>query len=173
MNKRYISPMGLPDEHMRLIGIIAAHWEYVGLVIQKAISEITVHDFDRIRLFTEGMTFESRLDLVVAYARVLETEDKAEFKELNAILEEIRAVGRLRNEYVHAAWNTADGNDPFLRAVVSTRGGRFRIEDVPTTVEELAAVAERIVTAGNRFVAFHHRFGMFQPSPNRSPEASA
>ena len=37
---KYESPMPLSDDHMRLIGIIAAHWEAVDVTLQRAISEI-------------------------------------------------------------------------------------------------------------------------------------
>jgi hypothetical protein len=40
----YRSPFEyLPDEHMRLVGIIAFHWETVDLTKQRAIAEVMNH----------------------------------------------------------------------------------------------------------------------------------
>jgi hypothetical protein len=36
----YQSRFPLSDEHMRLVGIIAAHWEHVDLILQRAVAEV-------------------------------------------------------------------------------------------------------------------------------------
>jgi hypothetical protein len=50
---KYQSPFGdIPDEYMRLVGIIAAHWERVELLLELAIARITQHEFHRVALLT-------------------------------------------------------------------------------------------------------------------------
>jgi hypothetical protein len=70
---KYQSPIGdTPDEHMRLVGIIALHWEWVEILLERAIADIMEHDFNRIALLTNNISFGDKCDLVLTYARVFE-----------------------------------------------------------------------------------------------------
>ena len=43
------------DEHMRLVGIISAHWEFLDVTIQRALAEVMMHDYGRIAQLTENI----------------------------------------------------------------------------------------------------------------------
>jgi hypothetical protein len=83
---KYQSPIPLPDEHMRLLGIIAAHWEWIELILERAIAEVMEHKWSRVRLLTVDIGFRSKCDLLKVYARPFETEEPASWQEFNKII---------------------------------------------------------------------------------------
>ena len=67
---KYQSPSGvLPNEHMRLVGIISAHWEWLEVLMERAIAEIMEHQYTRVALLTVNIGFKSKCDLLMTYAR--------------------------------------------------------------------------------------------------------
>ena len=74
----YRSPFPfLADEHMRLVGIIAFHWEALDVAMQRAIAEVMEHSLDRVGLLTDNLSFRAKQDLLMSYARHFQTEDPA------------------------------------------------------------------------------------------------
>jgi hypothetical protein len=45
---RYECPFPVPDEHLRMIGVIAAQWEWLERVIEETLANIMEHDFKRV-----------------------------------------------------------------------------------------------------------------------------
>ncbi len=66
---KYESPLSLSDEHMRLIGIIAAHWEAIDITLQQALAEVMELEFDRVALLIRHIGFGNKINLLMIYAR--------------------------------------------------------------------------------------------------------
>lgn len=160
---KYRSPKPLPDEHMRLVGIIAAHWQYVDLMIQRAVAEVMNRTLDDVCVLTENVGFQVRMDILMAYARPARDEFKDVWEEFTAMSNDVRDANELRNTYVHAAW-TFEPDEPLpVRHAIRVRRGRIDVEDLPVTADELADAADRIWKAGERFTNFFRRVGMLAP----------
>lgn len=88
---KYISPFNLPDEHMRLVGIISAHWEFVDTFLQQAIAFVSEHEFQRVALLTDNLGFRTKIDFLMAYARPLQNDDPKLWKEFTTNFSAINA----------------------------------------------------------------------------------
>jgi hypothetical protein len=165
----YKSPMGLPDEHMRLVGIIAAHMEWIELVLERAIAEIMEHKFPRIALLSNLVSFSDKCDLILAYARVFEEPNPETWKLFTKSIESLRAAYSKRNEFVHAQWKRDITTQQWGKAVLRTKGGRFTITDLPVEITALEQAAQSIWDAGENFVALCRAHGVLLPSSPETP----
>lgn len=157
----YRSPFTyLPDDHMRLVGIIASHWETLDVALQRAIAEVQGSSLEKLGLLTDNLSFRAKLDFLMSYARHLQTDDKPLWQEFMNVMKSVEKANTLRNTYVHAKW--LEGVTPSLpkRAVVNVRGGRFNLCDEPTPIAELESAAQYIVAAGEQFLTFFQKFGV-------------
>jgi hypothetical protein len=170
---KYQSPMGYPDEHMRLLGLIAAHWEMVDFLLERLVAKVMGHDPLSVALLTANMDFNRKLDLVTAHVR-----DAHESQEGQAIWREytqlttrlIKAQGS-RNDYVHSRWRTDKPSKQFQRVRLRTKGGKFKAIDVPVTTEQLASAAKEIVDIGDAIIAFFNKIGLeLRYTPHESDE---
>lgn len=163
----YASPYSfLPDDHMRVVGIIAFHWEAVELALQRAIAEITMTaDTGGSAVLTDMIGFRSKTDIIMAYARPLQTTAPADWRKFCDALECVKNAYTLRNKFVHARW--VDGPDSLHPALVDFRisGGRLRQEEVPTDIAELNSAASSIYEAGEQIMAWLQAHGLMRPSP--------
>lgn len=159
----YKSPIGLPDEHMRLVGIIAAHWEHVDLILQRAIAEVMELDFNRVAHLTANIGFNGKRDILMVYARPLEVEYPPDWLSFKRALEGVSQAYAARNRYVHAAWEVR-GEDIY-RHTIRTSGGKLAQTDTLVTVADLAAAAHQIVAAGGEFARWMQEHGLLQPKP--------
>lgn len=157
--------MPLSDEHMRLIGIIAAHWEAVDATLQRAISDVMELPFDRAALLTGTVSFGDKINILMIYGRhaFKEENHKDLWKEFTGSIEDLRKANELRNTYVHSGWTAGDAPDLPIRSVVDIRRGKLTIIDRPTPITELESAAEQIYEAGETFSKFLQKFGLLQP----------
>lgn len=65
---------------MRLLGIISAHWEWLEMVLERAIAEIMEQKYSRVALLTGNIGFYAKCDLILVYARVFEKENPDTWK---------------------------------------------------------------------------------------------
>jgi hypothetical protein len=159
----YRSPFGFPpDEHMRLLGIIAAHWELLDVVIQRLLAEIMNHDHNRVALLMENMSFRARMELLMAYVREVKPTHPNVWLEYTKLDEQVRGAYGLRNKYVHARWKRGETADVPLRVVARFQGGKLRIADEPTPIEDMEAAAQALWDIGEKFTAFFQGVGMLQ-----------
>ena len=150
---------------MRMVGIIAAHWEHLELMLERAVAETMDHEFARVGILTANIGFRSKCDLLMAHARVFQTGAEPIWKEFAAVLEDIKNAYAARNTYVHAKWKAGDPNkqsDQINRVSLRTTGGRFNIVDEPVAIEDMYRAAGQVHAAGERFVRFCQMFGMLQ-----------
>ena len=163
---KYVSPYPLPDEHMRMVGIIAAHWEHLELMLERAVAETSDHAFPRVAMLTANLGFRSKCDILMAHARVFQTGNEVIWKDFTSILEEIKNAYTARNTYVHAKWKSKDPNKlghSIHRVSGRTTGGRFTVVDESVPIEDMYRAAHQIHTAAERFVGFCQTFGLLQP----------
>jgi hypothetical protein len=160
--EKYQSPSdALPDEHMRLIGIISAHWEWLELLMERAIAEIMEHEFTSVALLTTNIGFRSKCELLMAYARPFKTENQPEnWKEFISILDQIKAAYALRNTFVHAKWKIDQTTRQIGLASVRTAGGKFGIVDEHVPINRLNDAAQAIWGVSERFLRFCQGFGV-------------
>jgi hypothetical protein len=166
---KYHSPFGFPDEHMRLIGIITAHWEHVENFIEAAVAKIMELDPNRIRLLTMNISFHPKTDLLLAYARAAflrESDTDPRWTAFNELVKELRNAYSARNRYVHAKWDFQ--NETMFRYDVRTKGGKLTIEQEITTTTELAEAAQQILDAGEHFMNFLAAQGIDFSLPGKS-----
>ena len=158
---RYRSPFNLPDQHMRLVGIIAAHWESIDVILQRGIADAMDVPLPDIRLLTENLSVAAKIDLITAKAREILPKDQ--FKDFNKVIGLVQAAYGQRNAFVHAKWseNGAKPKEPW-RISVRTKGGRISIVQKPTPVGELVAAATAIFSAGDELTNLFLRHGMLQ-----------
>jgi hypothetical protein len=148
----YQSPMGTPDEIMRLVGIIAAHMEWLELLLERAIAEIQEHDFYRVALLTNEISFSSKCDLILVYARVYEDKEPPLWKQFTVTIGKLRDAYSLRNAFVHAQWKRDIGTKQWGRAIVRIKGGKLTLSDEITELSELESAAQTIWDAGENFL---------------------
>ena len=126
----YASPMKLPDEYMRLVGIIAAHWEFVEqITLTRAIAGMMELDYNQVALLLANVGFQSKVDLLVVHTAPLKDTDKPAWERITSALGGIREAYGMRNTYVHAVWNfEIDPATPHIR-VIRTKNGKLRMGD--------------------------------------------
>ncbi len=164
---KYKSPINLPDEHMRLVGIIAAHWEFIEAILERSIAEVMEHEWQRVRLLTVNIGFRSKCDLILLHARPLTTTDKPAWREFTKTLETVKNVYKLRNKFVHGQWHTDDdGDDPTLLCV-RTAGGKLTAERAQVPITELEDAARQIYDASEQLIRLFQRYGVLLPSNDR------
>ena len=157
----YRSPFGFPDEHMRLVGIIAAHWEAIDIILQRSVADAIAVPFHDVRLLTENLSVAAKIDLLTAKARDILPGDQ--FKDFNKILRLVLTAYGQRNAFVHAKWD-ANGSEPEKpwRISVRTKGGRISIIQKPTPIDELEAAIERIDEAFAQLMTLLNKHGLLQ-----------
>jgi hypothetical protein len=158
----YRSPQALPDEHMRLVGIVAAHWEFLDVIIQRALAEVMEHDHHRIALLTENIPFRSKMDLLMAYARPFQERRPGVWQDFTKVDKEVRAAYGVRNAYVHARWKVGKHPDLPLRVIVQTKGGKFTITEEETCSCKVAEAAQLIWDTGEAFLKFFQERGLLK-----------
>jgi hypothetical protein len=159
----YQSPLPLPDEHMRMLGIIATHWEWVEHLLGIAVAEVMEHDPDRVAVLTANIGFHQKCDVILAYARHFQEVDPPEWSKFTRTMETLRVAYGARNKFIHAKWKLENGH--IRRTEIRTRGGKFTITDDPTPITELNAVAQQIVDAGEAFIRLVQPYGILRPKP--------
>ena len=162
----YQSPISLPDEHMRLVGIIAAHWEHLDLILQRAVAEVMNLSPTRVALLTANISVINKCDLLTVYARPLKEINESDWKTFNQIMIDIKSSYAARNRYIHAAWEGRDGT--LYRHEIRTTGGKLAQTDVPVETSELGFAAQQIIETGSRFAVWMQDHGLLQPQ--RSPD---
>jgi hypothetical protein len=159
---RYESPFAFPDEHMRLLGIIAAHWELNEYLLGVAIAGVMQQDYGAVAVLLANVGFQQKCDLLLAYARHFQTTDPAEWSKFTKTIDALRDAYSTRNRFIHAKWKMVEGE--IRRTEVRTRGGKFTIADDPAPISELNAAAQQIIEAGEAFVKLVEPYGIFQKS---------
>lgn len=160
----YKSPIPkLPDKHMRLVGIIAAHWEHAERVVERALAAIMKLEWDRVDMLLVNIPFRAKCDLITAHARVLEQRDprtqkkSSEWVEFNKTMDGLKAAYALRNKYVHATWDATIPRK-LIRRTLRTKGGRIDSGGEAVTVKEMERAAHIIVKATVAFVRWCRKY---------------
>lgn len=156
---KYQSPKPLPDEHMRLVGIVATHWEWVEVTLQRTVAEAMGLKYGEVALLNENISFHAHCDLLMIYARPLEKTAPASWDEFTAVHTDLKNAYTARNKYVHAKWMVYS-DAPIKRTDVRTRNGKLSIVDQPTTEIEIASAAQQIWDAGERLKVWAQGFGL-------------
>jgi hypothetical protein len=158
MKERYKSPMdGLPDEHMRMVGVISAHWEYLEILLERAIADIMGRNFYEVQLLTENISFTNKCDLVLIYARPFEKAEPDEWKKFTSAIADLKAAHGARNEYVHAHWKQDQKTNVWGKAGVRTKGGKLVVSDSAVDIEDMSKAAQQIWDAAVSFLALCQR----------------
>jgi len=176
---KYESPiMKLPDEHMRLVGIIAAHWEYATALINRVVQEIMGLPEERVKLLTQEVGMEKKFNLISIQVHSVIKQAKEDpkspidaadlEKRLNSLLEQLRSSGRLRNTYVHAAWVFNDDTKQLERHSAQAGKKRLEVTSDPISEAELADAADEIYEAASAVIDFFVPMGLLQSSGGRS-----
>lgn len=162
--EKYESPLGLPDEYYRLIGIIAAHWERLDFILGIAVAELGTHDHLDVALLIENIGFNSKIDLIMVHLRnAFEGYDDEVFLALKSPLEGVKTAYGLRNKYVHARWikPPKEGDLP-LRSVLRTKNGKLSLGNEPTGTAELVKAAQDIENATGALINTYQRFNLLK-----------
>lgn len=145
---------------MRLLGIIATHWEWVELILEKAVAEIMSFELERVNLLTANIGFHAKCGLILVHAAQIKQAEPATYKEIASSITELKNAYTERNKYIHSKWNIENG--VLLRHELRTKNGKLVIAREPTDEKELCSAAQQIYDAGDTFIRLHQRFGMFQ-----------
>lgn len=169
--ERYENPFSIPDEHMRMVGIIACQWEHLEKTLEHAVAEIMEHRPHRVGVLTMHIGFHSKCEIIFAYSRVLEKEAPQSWTLFKRIMENLYECQKTRSEFIHASWHkNEDDPDRPLRLITTTRGKRFKSEEKPTDITELYEAAQAIEKHATSFILFMREFGLLQPSPETPSE---
>jgi hypothetical protein len=161
LTQAYRSPMeGLPDEHMRMVGIISAHWEWVELILERALAEVMEHEFHRVALLAQNISFSSKCDLILIYARVFEVQAPETWKLFTLAIKDLREAYGARNEYVHAQWKRDRETQAWGKASVRTKGGKLAISDESVPIQKMYDAAQQIWDAGTNFTLLCRAHGV-------------
>src|SRR5688572_7331575 len=118
--------VGIPNEYYRMIGIIAALWERLDFVLELAVAEVGMHNPFEVGLLTLNLTFTAKIELILVYAEPLKKKAPDEWTKFHDVIQEIRRVNKLRNEYVHARWFVDPTQTELpLRSIARTYQGKL------------------------------------------------
>jgi hypothetical protein len=158
---RYKSPFGYPDEHMRLLGLISAHWEGFELVMEVILAEIMSHEHWRVALLTSHVSFANKMDLITVYVRDVYGKDCDDpvWKEYNILANRVRRAYGDRNKFIHAQWEPHPSGN-LLRHDIRIKGGKLNLGNEVIAADMLAATAKEIADAGATFLEFFRRLGI-------------
>lgn len=162
---KYQSPVGLPDEHARLVGIISAHWEYVEEGLNHLLASIMMKPLVEVNFLIRNINFGRKHDLIMAYSRVFEKPKPEVFEQITSGLAALWKAHNLRNKYVHASWVLKDGAWSFPE--IKTKG-TFKVYDETPTTAQMAADAQFIWDAGDSLLMLFHNLGLPLPWPDKS-----
>lgn len=164
---RYECPFPVPEEHLRMVGVIAAQWEWIERTLERAIAGVMEHDYRRVAMFLANISFSDKCDLFLAHGRVFEESQPAEWKEITTAIKGLREARATRNAFVHCTWKqgTEPGASP-LRASVRTKGGTLKAEEVPVTTEDMYAAAKEIWNAGRALAALINKYDLITEDEN-------
>lgn len=161
----YSSPLPLPDEHMRMVGIIAAHWEWLErVIVDNAVAEVMELKHDRIAVLLTNMNLHSKRDVLAVYAAPLKSQHPDLHKTLSNALSAVLDAYAERNKFVHATWQFGESGE-LLRFELRTKNGKFVCADHPAPINELEEAADKIVNAGSQLIAALQPFGLLKTSP--------
>src|SRR5579872_4012941 len=140
----YSLKYGLPlsEQHYTAIGEVAATWQYVELAVQYAIWAILGLDFERGRLATASLRFDTHLDIL----KVLAAQAEPNPTELLDLIAATKAVQDQRNSVIHGLWQW-DETATMFKKLTHLRAARLRMKDAqkphPTfTPEQITKIAE-------------------------------
>ncbi len=167
----YKNPIPLPDEHMRMVGIIAALWEHIERMLEIALAEIMGLEELRISVLTTNLGFQTKCDIILLHARLFKDSEDPEirgyWKHFSRVYEDLKKAQELRSKYVHAIWTVDPENPEHLptRNSLRTTGKKLQIIEDPTPVSELYQAADAIWESGQEFLELLRRFGLLKSSP--------
>jgi len=166
---QYLSTIGLPDEYYRLTGIIAAEWEYTEYVLEWAIREISLLKGVRVDILIVNIPYQAKYDLVMAFARQLKEPDPKGWERFKKALKDIKEAYTLRNTYVHARWLPHKPRHPGVkRSVTRSRGGRFVMDNIPVSEDDLVAAAVSIQDARESFMKLMQSYNLMLPKKRKA-----
>ena len=167
------NPFNIPDEHMRMVGIIACQWEHIEKTLEHTVAESMGHKPSRVGLLTMNIGFHTKCELILAYARAFEKEEPLTWKLFTSSIEHLHTCQKIRSEFVHASWheNETDREKP-LRLILSTRGKRLTYEERSTNIQELYDAAETLDKYASSFILLMQECGLLLPYP-QTPDAQS
>ena len=168
---KYQSPFEYPDEPMRLLGIIAAHWEAVELILEQAVAAVMSLNPPRVALLTANINSNNKIDILTAHVRdafQTKTKNDAIWSEYTAILEKIKAAQTARNNFIHSKWHADKTTGRFTRNKLRTLGGKVQITKEIVSPETLAAIAQEICNVATVLIEFLERQGVDLQLPDKS-----
>ncbi len=149
---KYQSPIvDTPDEHMRLVGIIALHWEWVEIVLERVLADVMEQDFSSIALLTNNVSFRDKCDLILTYARVFEEPEPETWKRFTKSITRLKDAYSGRNQFIHAQWRRDKTTKEWGRSVVRTRGGKLTLLEETVLIGDMEKVAQEIWDAAEEF----------------------
>ncbi len=157
---KYKSPINLPDGHMRLVGIIAAHWESVNLVLDGFVAFVTMNEIEKVTVLTKEMSFGNKINLILAYARQYKATNPEIWKEFTEAIDKVREANSHRNDYVHATWKVGCADEAPQRWVLSLKNGKLKDEVLVVEIDELEKAAQYIYDAGQALTDTMSKVGM-------------
>ena len=157
----YKNPHNIPDEHMRMVGIIAAQWEFIELTLERTIAEIMELDIDRVGVLTTNLGFQTKCDIILLHARPLKETDKPTWNRFTKAYEGLKKAQEIRSKFVHAVWHPGENDIPIRNAVLTT-GKKLTLDEEPTPIDELYVAAETIWENGEAFRRLMQEFGLLQ-----------
>lgn len=159
--KPYKNPRNIPDEHMRMVGIIAAHWELIEVTLERTIAEIMDLDFNRVAFLTTNLGFQTKCDIILLHARPFKETHKPTWNRFTEAYEGLKKAQEIRSKFVHAVWCPGENDIPIRNAVLTT-GKKLTVDEEPTQIEELYVAAETIWENGEAFRLLMQEFGLLQ-----------
>jgi len=162
---RYEPPIALPDEHMRMVGVISAQWEWIEIVMEKVVAEVMTLKHAQVGLLTTNLSFRVKCDLIKIYARPLEETDPASWRRFTKAIESLTKAHTARNTYIHAKWKISEATGKIGRSSVRTASGKLALIDEEVKIEDMEAAAKLIWDAALEFGELVQSFGILRPSP--------
>ena len=159
--KPYKNPINIPDEHMRMVGIIAAQWEWIELTLERTITEIMGLDINRVGVLTTNLGFQTKCDIILLHVRPAKESDNPTWRRFTKVYEGLKEAQKLRSKFVHAIWEPGENDIP-IRNAVTTTGKKLTVDEQPTPIEELYEVAETIWKNGEEFASLMQEFDLLQ-----------
>ena len=157
---RYECPFPVPEEHLRMVGVIAAQWEWIERTLERAVAGVMELDYSRVAMFLANISFSDKCDLFLAHGRVFQESHPTEWKEITTAIKGLYEARATRNAFIHCTWKMGPEPGAPVRASVRTKGGTLKVEEIPVTTDDMYAAAKEIWNAGHALAALIKKYDL-------------
>lgn len=156
----------MAEDHLKAIGEVVVTWALLEDTVERGIWGLSNVNPEKGRLLTYRMGFAQKLDILkyMVHKNFLNVPSRK--TETDSIIQDIKKVITLRNETIHAEWQSSEKPDSTTLVTYKPREGKTRMARLSTdkTAEDIRSASREIIIVNHKVASFLHRHGAY-PAP--------